>query len=229
METFALAVAQIREQTSVLTGMYFVAFASGSMDRATFVGSQLEFMHAVDAFPSALGRLAERSKGAARAALLANLADERGEREGSSGPSHGETFRELLVRLGVTERQLAEHRPGAAVGAFNLLLARASDEREPSMALAMFGMIEDLFADVSGFLGEHMVRRGLLEQTDVVHYATHETLDREHSAALYAPLGPLWAIAEERQAVMSGLMLGAACLTALYAGLFEIASAGPKP
>jgi pyrroloquinoline-quinone synthase len=189
---------------------YFAALRSGAFRRDDFVATQAQFLFAVDFFPRPMRALLERGP-LAREALLDNLADEAG--RGDATQAHGATFRTLLARLGADEPAVT----WPEVRAFNATLLAVCEHEPPAMGLAMLGVVEDLFATFSGWIGRAIVAHGWLGVDELVHYGTHERLDPTHAEGFYAPIETLYPAAEVR----AGLELGACVFLRLYHDLYE--------
>jgi pyrroloquinoline-quinone synthase len=93
---------------------------------------------------------------------------------------------------------------------------------DPPTAVAALGIIEDLFAEISAFIGQSLVARGWLPPELVVHYATHEKLDVEHSESFYKLIDQGYSQSPAtRYAVEQGLELGAHVFLRMYRDLYE--------
>lgn len=199
---------------------YFASLADGSFDRDDFVETQLQFFHAVVFFNRPMGVLAARlPRASLRLSLLENVREEHG--EGQAGVSHQATFRELLRRLGVDDAQVRERAMGPEVRAFNTLLSGVCTLDDPITAVATMGVIEDLFAGISAFLGTQLVQNGWLSRDEVVHYAVHERLDVQHAREFYDVIRDRWDKGpEHRDAIRTGLELGTYAFLRLYDDLY---------
>lgn len=197
---------------------YFADLRSGRMSPAGFVRGQLQFRFAVEAFTRPMLLLSARlPAGPARAALLDNIADERG---ADPAGSHAATFRALLRRLDVPAARIDGTIAGPAVRCFNATLLGIAGHEPPVMGLAMLGIIEELFARFSGWIGAAIVANGWLAADAIVHYATHEVLDVEHAEGFFRPIAARW----PDPAIEAGLGVGAEAFMALYTALHEEAA-----
>lgn len=211
------AVDALRTRLDLPALPYFAALRDGRMSRDRFVAGQLQFRFAVEQFARPMCLLTTRlPAGSARAALLANIADEHG--QGDRQASHAQTFRRFLLRLGVSPARIDATRPGPAVRQFNALLMGVAGHEAPHQGLAMLGIIEHLFATFSAWIGQAVQARGWLAADDMVHYTTHEVLDIAHARAFLEPLQPAWPADPDIEA---GLSLGAHGFLGLYAALAE--------
>lgn len=195
---------------------FFASLADRSMERAVFVHTQQQFEHAVEHFARPMMALGARLASAElRMALADNVWDEHG--RGSLSGSHGATFRELLLRLGIDEGSAPA---GSTVRAFNAVLMGVCTYEPVPLALATLGIIEDLFAGISARIGDGVVSMGWLAADELVHYATHEALDVAHADAFYAPLEAMWQTGTGRAEIDAGLALGAHVFMRLYDDLY---------
>jgi pyrroloquinoline-quinone synthase len=200
---------------------YFTALADGRFDRDDFVETQIQFLFAVVRFNRPMTTLMARLPTvAARRVLLENIVAEHGGDDPRAG--HESTFFALLDRLGAPPAEVAARPQWPEVRAFNTVVDGVCALDDPMTALATLGVIEDLFASISSFLGQNIIRRGWLSEADIVHYATHEVLDVTHAADLYGLVAPAWAAGGQgAYQVEQGLRLGAYAFTRLYRDLYE--------
>lgn len=200
---------------------YFRALADGSFAREDFVETQVQFLFAVVFFNRPMAVLAARlPRPLLRRNLLDNVAEEHG--EGDLARSHEATFHALLSRLGEAPEAIGRRALWPEVRAFNTTLTGLCLMDDPVTAVAALGMIEDLFAEISAFLGEHIAARGWLARSEIVHYALHETLDVEHASEFYALVRDVWDRGpRQRYAITQGLELGAYVFLRMYRDLFE--------
>ncbi|MBL8957166.1 MAG: iron-containing redox enzyme family protein [Myxococcaceae bacterium] len=211
----------LKARLAPLENPYFRALKDGTLTREEFVETQLQFAHAVFFFSRPMLVLAARvSTPQGRLALLKNVGDEHG--EGDLSFSHEATFTRFLERLGV-EADAPWSRPlWPEVRAFNTVLAGACTLDDVPTALAMLGIIEDLFATLSTEIGRGVVARGWLNAEAMVHNRTHEELDLLNEEGFLAPLRPRFETEPAvRYQVEQGLELGATVFLGLYRGLYE--------
>lgn len=207
---------QIRHRRPVQELSYIRDLHDGGLSLERFREGQLQFRHAVEQFSVAMQQLRDRVHDPAVVSMLeANLHDERG--GGDPEQSHGSTFRRFLRGLGLEDDRIESAPEGPAVAAFNASVLDACREGSPTQALAMLGMIEDLFAEISDRIGRGVIARGWATPSTLVHYATHETLDVAHAAAFYVPLESRWST--ERARIERGLDEGWTAMTELYDAL----------
>jgi pyrroloquinoline quinone (PQQ) biosynthesis protein C len=200
---------------------YFRALEDGSFSREDFLETQIQFLFAVVFFsrPMAvlLGRMPLPSM---RMGLLENVSDEHG--GGNLRRSHEATFMTLLARLGAPPEAVEARALWPEVRAFNTTLTGAAIADDVPTAMAILGIIEDLFSGISARLGRGILARGWLAEGDLVHYRTHEELDVQHARDFYDVIAPVWASgARGRYQITQGLELGAYIFLRLYRDLYE--------
>lgn len=208
----------LRQRLAAPQSPFFRALHDGSFERDDFVETQVQFFTAVAHFNRPMMALASRmDRIDERFPLVDNVFDEHG--RGKLGGSHERTFVELLERLGVPEAQLRARTIGPAVRAFNAAVDGACHHGPVYTAVAMLGMIEDLFAVLSASIGRGIVERGWLDREAIVHYATHEVLDVEHCEAFHRVVEPHWP--ERREEIAAGYELGGYVFVRLYDDLYR--------
>jgi pyrroloquinoline-quinone synthase len=214
-------IADLKARLRPLENPYFTALAGGDLSREDFVETQIQFLFAVAFFSRPMAALAGRlPRPEMRLSLLENVYEEHG--QGKLRFSHERTFLALLGRLGVGLEQIERRALWPEVRAFNTTLVGVCTLDDTLTALAVLGIIEDLFAGISATIGQGIVARGFLPKDQVVHYAVHEKLDEEHAEGFYRELDGPWA-AHPRHAyqIRQGLELGAYAFLALYEGLYR--------
>ncbi len=211
----------LKARLAPLENPYFRALRDGTMSRDDFVETQFQFAHAVFFFSRPMLVLAGRiSNPAVRLPLLENVRDEHG--RGDLAHAHEATFTRFLERLGVAPSELWSRPLWPEVRAFNTVLVGVCTLDDVPTALALLGIIEDLFASLSAEIGRSVVARGWLDAEALVHYRTHEELDVQHAEGFYAPLRERFAREPAvRYQVEQGLELGATVFLSLYRGLHE--------
>jgi pyrroloquinoline-quinone synthase len=214
-------VAQVLEAVCFEENPYFVALRGRSFDRADFLETQRQFYFAVEHFSRPMAVLSARLPGRGRASVVRNVWEELG--SDGAALAHEASFRTLLARLGDAGAEQAAQRPRwPEVAAFNAALDGVSALGDHRVGVAMFGLIERQFADISAWIGRAIVEAGWLSAEQMIHYALHEELDIQHAADFFDIIAPLWGRSEEDQAAITeGLWLGAAVFYQLYEGLYR--------
>lgn len=210
--------AGLRARLDATNSPYFRALSDGSFEREDFVETQVQFFTAVAHFNRPMLALASRlERVEERFPLVDNAFDEHG--RGKLGGSHERTFLELLERLGVPEPVVRARTVGPEVAAFNATVDGTCSTGPAYGAVAALGIIEDLFAVLSAAIGRAIVGRGWLAERDVVHYATHEILDLDHSEAFHRIVEPHWST--RRAEIAAGYELGGYVFVRLYDDLYR--------
>ncbi|MDP4625530.1 MAG: iron-containing redox enzyme family protein [Akkermansiaceae bacterium] len=202
----------------ILSNGYFRALTGGSMAKADFVRSQVQFFYAVGFFSRNLATLAARlPTSAGRAVLVHNLSEEHGLDEDNPSEgfrpqlAHDQTFTRFLETLGV--ENLSECNAEPPVQAFNLALMGACASESPGFALAALGMIEYAFADISALIGERVVELGWVKSDELVHYSLHAEIDKRHAAELFEAAEDT---GEAEASLLGGLAFGRYIFDRLY-------------
>jgi pyrroloquinoline quinone (PQQ) biosynthesis protein C len=207
---------RLKARLAAKDNAYLVALKDGSMTREDFVETQIQFLFAVAFFSRPMAVLAGRlPRPQMRLSLLGNVSDEHG--SGDLRFSHERTFFQLLQRLGVTLEDIDRRALWPEVRAFNTTLAGLCLLDDTMTALAALGMIEDLFSEISAAIGSAIIARGFLERADLVHYATHETLDVRHADGFYKELDEAYELhPRHTYQIDQGLELGAYAFLRMY-------------
>jgi pyrroloquinoline quinone (PQQ) biosynthesis protein C len=221
MSTLADEVKALKADLSIEYNPYFASLVDGSFSREDFIETQVQFLFAVVFFSRPMAVLAARlPRPEVRLTVLHNVYEEHG--EGKLSLSHERTFLELLDRLGVDRSGIDERALWPEVRAFNAVLAATCTHDDVPTAVATLGIIEDLFSGISSMIGEAIVARGWLEPDQIVHYATHKTLDEEHADEFYDIIRDYYeSSARGRYQVKQGLELGAYVFLKMYRDLYE--------
>ncbi len=210
------AITNLKARLDVLQNPYLKTLREGSFSREDFIETQIQFLFAVVFFSRPMMVLAGRmGRNEHRTALLENVFEEHG--EGNLSVSHERTFLQLLERLGVNHNHIESRAEWPEVRAFNTVLAGVCMLDDLYTAQATLGIIEDLFSTISADIGHSILSRGWLGPDEIIHYATHETLDIEHAEGFYAPLYQAWQ-RHPRHAyqIQQGLELGAHIFLTMY-------------
>ncbi len=217
------AIDAVKKENPWETNPYFTNLAT--MDREDFIETQIQFLFAVVFFSRPMSVLMARlPRPQLRLGLLGNIREEHG--SGDLRQSHEETFLSLLSRLGISRHDVEKRALWPEVRAFNTVLTGVCTLDDVPTAVATLGMIEDLFAKISAYIGNSIVQRGWLKKEEVVHYAVHEILDEDHAADLYDVVAPAWKQPGDvgmrsRYQIAQGLELGNYIFLRLYRDLYE--------
>lgn len=207
------------EQYDFNNNIFFIQLKNGEMSKEEFLRTQEQFYHAVVHFTSPLALVAGSIPTyQERVNIIKNLWEEHG--EGNMGLTHGETFIELMRRLtGKKDPQIP--RPEEAVLLFNETLSGICRQSQFLRGVALIGIIERMFADISSFIGSSIVEREWLTRDNVIHYSLHEELDCIHAEDFFRILRPYYDNEEKKEVIDEGLRLGALTFLQLYRNLYE--------
>jgi pyrroloquinoline-quinone synthase len=200
---------------------YLGALRDGSLSKADFVETQMQFYFAVVFFSRPMAVLAAKIPSAAmRTEILRNVWEEHG--EGDPGSRHGATFLELLDRIdGIDKAEVERRALWPEVRAFNTTLIGCCALDDWEIGAGCLGIIERMFVDISAWIGHGIAERGWLPKERIVHYAVHEKIDVRHSDDFFATLSPTWELGPGKQYLISqGLQLGAYVFDRFYRDLF---------
>jgi pyrroloquinoline quinone (PQQ) biosynthesis protein C len=219
--TLQAAAADVKARANWRENPYFAALRDRTFARDDFVETQVQFLYAVSFFSRPMAVLAARLPlPTLRRNLLLNVAEEHG--EGDLDHAHPSTFLRLLAELGVPFGEVERRALWPELRAFNTTLTGLCLMDDPPTAVAAMGMIEDLFAEISAFLGQTLVHEGWVSAERVVHYTTHEELDVQHAREFYDVIRPLWGRHPRHDyQITQGLELGAYVFLRMYRDLYE--------
>ncbi len=193
---------------------YFLWMRSVNVDRAAFLKSQLPFRYAVETFSQSLAAvLARVNTMEARLALVENINEEHG--HGNPLRSHKATFRQYLYSLGATDVEL-EYPVSTGVLAFNQSILNYCLTQSPECGAAMLGMIEHLYANISGTIARTVYGCAWAQPGSQSHYTVHQQLDVDHARDLLQIAQTGWKNASARSQVAQSLLLGAHYFWSLY-------------
>jgi hypothetical protein len=91
--------------------------------------------------------------------------------------------------------------------------------RDILVSIAMFGMIEDRYAQMSKLLAQSVLGRGWLQKENLSHYTLHRELDIHHAQSFYNIIRSNWEQPKSYEKIKKGLLLGNALIINLYNSL----------
>lgn len=190
------------------------------MSKEDFIKTQKQFFYAVIHFVSPLALVAAAIPSyEERVKIIKNLWEEHG--EGEMSQTHGQTFKELLRRLtGKTDPVIPA--AGDGVSKFNSTLDTVSKNASFLVSVAMIGMIERMFADISSYIGAAITERGWLDRERIIHYSVHQELDCIHAEDFFSIVRPYYSDDEKRKLIDEGLELGMKTFLDLYSDLNKL-------
>lgn len=200
--------------------IFFQSLKNGELSYEEFIETQYQFYYAVTHFTKPLALVAGAIPDyGSRINILKNIWEEHG--EGDLTKTHGSTFTELLSRL--TRKEVVLKPATSAVTKFNSTLDETCKNAHYLKSVAMIGMIERMFSEISHFIGAAIVERGWMDSKDMIHYSVHQELDVIHAQDFFDILKPFEA--KESILIKEGLELGSETFLTLYRELFEEAKA----
>lgn len=200
---------------------FFDALVNEKMTRSEFVLTQEQFYYAVTFFPrpmSALvGRIPEPEQ---RLDILRNVVEEHGEFDEAS--FHKTTFEQFLFKLG-SDVEALQREPDLwpSVRAFNSALTGSCLMDELEVGIGCLGVIELSFATLSSIIGNAVVARGWLAESELVHYRIHKDIDERHADDFFSIVEPVWNEPQRQYYIRQGLQMGVYLFDQLYEGLFK--------
>lgn len=208
-------IAAILAESDFRKNAFFTDLASGEMSFDQFYETQEQFYHAVVHFTKPLSLIAAALPDyESRVKIVKNLWEEHG--EGNMSATHGATFTKLLSRLsGNADVKIPAAK--SAARNFNSALDRICQEEDFLRSVAVVGMVERMFADISSAIGSAIVNRGWLPMDKVVHYTLHQELDYIHAEDFFSIIRPFYA--ENRAVIDGSLRDGNRIFLDLYTGL----------
>lgn len=200
---------------------YFEAFRNQTFQKEDFLETQIQFFFAVAFFSRPMSALAGKiPETSLRLNIVRNVFEEHG--EGKPSGFHENTFKTLLSRLGITELEISKRTLWPEVRSFNTLLTGACVMDSYLVGVAVLGIIERMFSEISGWIGQGIVQNGWLQQDQMIHYSLHEKLDILHAEEFFEIIEKPWQENEmNRYFIRQGLLMGAYAFNQLYKGLYE--------
>ena len=130
---------------------FFEMLVDGKLSLGKFQEIQIDFLDAVLFFSRPMFILASKLDSyEQRQIIINNILDEHG--NGDLKNHHGNTFKEYLFDLGIEKSKLLQRKPHDAVINFNQTIMKTVKNRDILVSIAMFGMIEDRYAEMSKIL-----------------------------------------------------------------------------
>jgi pyrroloquinoline-quinone synthase len=206
----------------ILSSPFFEALKNQTMSIEQFRKTQEQFYFAVLFFSRPMaGLLARFPNPRQRLDLLKNLVEEHGDFRPDA--FHETTFRQFLLSIGseAQHQTINELALWPELRAFNSVLASACMLDELEVGVACIGIIEYVFADISGLIGRAVVEQGWLTVDKLVHFKLHAEIDKRHADEFFKLLLDSWQDKKRRYYVDQGLALGAYCFDNLYRDLFS--------
>lgn len=221
-KTMMELVDEVLEEVNYKSNPYFTSLEDKTFDKDDFIETQKQFYYAVTFFSRPMGVLASRiPTPQLRLEIVRNFWEEHG--EGDFSQIHQTTFAELLNRLGEVKLDTVEGTHlSPYVRVFNTVLAGTCTLEDYRIGVAMMGMIEHMFSDISGIIGRNILKNEWLTEENMIHYNVHEVLDIKHSKDFFDILVKDWDESDHNKyLIKQGLELGAVIFNNLYRDLYE--------
>lgn len=197
---------------------YLLWMQSNAVDRPQFRRSQLPFRYVVESFPQSLAAvLAKLDQMELRLGLIKNINEAHG--YGNPLRSSKAEFRQYLQALGATSEDL-ELAISVPVLAFNQSIRNYCLTQSAESGAAMLGMVEYLYAGVSGKIAQTIHDRVWVMPGSQSHYVPNPVIDFAQAEDLFLLAGAGWQFERSRQQITEGLLLGGRYFWDLYEGLY---------
>lgn len=215
-------ISKILKDVNYKNNPYFQNLTNGNFDKEDFCETQIQFYFAVVFFSRPMAALAAKIPiPELRLEIIRNVWEEHG--EGILTKIHGHTFLEFLKRLSNFGKNDIEKRAlWPEVRIFNTTLIGACVLDHFLIGVAVMGIIERIFCDISAILAKEVINNGWMNPSQMIHYNLHEDLDIKHSQDFFNVLAQFWEINEENKYyIEQGFRLGATLFNGLYEGLYK--------
>jgi len=215
-----LFIKKLKDDTPLSAHNYFSSLMDGSMSLELFKYSQLKFYSAVCYFSRPMFLLCSKIDSYTdRLTLLENIMDEHG--NGDISNTHGETFKKYLINLGINNREIDEKVSHPAIAKFYSIIENTINNSSLETAIAMFGIIEDRYTEISSSIALSLVQNGWLKTSQLVHYENHQQLDIYHAELFYKLVRNKWKKEKSRLDIEKGLRKGNKVILDIYLDLVK--------
>ena len=215
-----LFIKKLKDDTPLSAHKYFSSLMDGSMSLELFKYSQLKFYSAVCYFSRPMFLLCSKIDSYTdRLTLLENIMDEHG--NGDISNTHGETFKKYLINLGINNREIDEKVSHPAIANFYSIIENTINNSSLETAIAMFGIIEDRYTEISSSIALSLVQNGWLKTSQLVHYENHQQLDIYHAELFYKLVRKKWKKEKSRLDIEKGLRKGNKVILDIYLDLVK--------
>jgi len=205
----------LKKNTPIDSELYFRSLQNNTMNFDAFKESQTNFYGAVCYFSRPLFTLCSRLESyAARLNILENIFDEHG--NGNINKSHGNTYKKYLINLGVSEKTIEKSSNHISVSNFYSKINQIVKEDNIDKAIAMYGIIENRYTEISSFIAKSVLKNNWLEKSKLSHYSIHEELDIHHAKLFYNLIEKKWSNNESMKHIVNGLIIGNGLILKLF-------------
>tara|TARA_B100000424_G_C22901808_1_gene479610 strand:+ start:322 stop:972 length:651 start_codon:yes stop_codon:yes gene_type:complete len=194
---------------------FFISLLSGTMDKDSFKETQIAILNAVEFFSRPMFVISSKLNSYEdRYCIIKNILDEHG--NGQIEKAHGNTFKQYLVSLGATEKQINNRKPDKAVLKFNNILLECSLNSSIMKSIAMMGIIEQRYSKISDTIVKEILKKRWISKDSLYHYSLHKELDVEHAQDFYNIIKDGWKDTDSKEEIKKGLFLGNSMILNLY-------------
>ncbi len=185
------------------------------MDKDSFKETQIAILNAVEFFSRPMFVISSKLNSYEdRYCIIKNILDEHG--NGQIEKAHGNTFKQYLVSLGATEKQINNRKPDKAVLKFNNILLECSLNSSIMKSIAMMGIIEQRYSKISDTIVKEILKKRWISKDSLYHYSLHKELDVEHAQDFYNIIKDGWKDTDSKEEIKKGLFLGNSMILNLY-------------
>lgn len=197
----------------------FVEMMDGKLTNEQHKEIALQIYHVVLYFPRFLSAiLTNMSDFRMRMPLVENLFEEHGKMKEKY--VHSETYKTFLKGIGITEFEINESKPSIPVIAYNRAITDLCLHYHYLEGLAALGVIEEIVARVSPFVGHYAKQTYGSDNKSLVHFTDHEVLDVQHANEIYEVVAQCYE-GDQKQIIERGLQLGMYYHTRMYTDILE--------
>ena len=208
---------RLKQKTPISKNYYFSKLINDELTLEEFQKSQLKFIDAVLSFTKPMFIISSKLESyEERLSILENILEEHG--NGDIAKSHGKTFEEYLILLGVNKKEIKNRNIDSSSQKFNLCLVERSQNESTYFSLAMMGIIEDRYSEMSKLISEKVLKNKWLTEKTMTHYKVHEKLDIDHAESFYHLIGSKWLNKNIQEDIKKGLRFGNKLILNLYTG-----------
>ncbi len=200
---------------------YFTNLINGDFSKEDFAETQIQMFHVTHFFPWPLsGLLAKMPDSPYRMNIVENLYEDHG--QGFVDEYHENTFLYFLNNLDISKEEIKKRALWPESREFNMSLLGTSIFDVYGAALAIYGIVEAMSAQVAELIEQGVVSRGWLTPDKMQYYLTHERQDPQHAQDFFDAIEDKWNESEvSRYYIEQGLALGAHSFYNLYVQLYN--------
>ena len=146
--------------------------------------------------------------------ILENIFDEHG--NGDVKKSHGETYKQYLINLGIEKDKIKKNDFHISVKNFYSKIDNVVRNDDLQKAIAMYGIIEDRYTIISSVIAKTLLKNNWLDNSKLAHYLVHEEIDMYHSKLFYDLIEKKWLDNSSNIPIKEGLNLGNELILKLF-------------